>query len=231
MVTVWAHQEGLFTDDPGSGWSHTIQFGVFTSEREQELFRAGSIDPGTADLVEKLEAKGLASRVERLAIVAHGIPGAVFMTGKTMPPASPGSLARLGKYLVRTGMLTFASCNAGEGPNGSQFLIALSRHLPQRVVVGYSISGFFQHFKNTPGNVLEAKSGNRPPPGTAKLTPWSNYAKWAYDGIIVREPSNERAWFHNKHCANPHCPGHKSELDRCPYKTWGHEDTLLKYEP
>jgi hypothetical protein len=128
-------------------------------------------------------------------------------------------------------MLSFVSCNAGKGPNGSLFLMQLSRELPGRVIVGFSIWGFYSQFKNEPGNVQESINQNRPKPGTPRIGAWGEYAKWAYKGVIVREPMDEQKDFRGKHCANPHCPGHRSEHDRCPYEKWGHEPTLLRYRP
>ncbi len=231
MATVWAYRAGVFSEKPETGWSHSIPFSALRSARDMELRNLGVRDPGTSDLVERLEARSLAGLVDRLAIVAHGEPGAVFMSGKYFPEATAGSLRRLSKYLRRGGMLFFASCDAGAGPQGSEFLIRLSRELPGRVIVAPSIKGFFEQFANEPGNVQEAGSGNRPSPGTPRLTEWSNDTKWAFEGRIVRWPSNERKHLKLMRCANPGCPGHANTTDRCPYERWGSDPVLLRYNP
>ncbi len=241
MATVWAFQEGVFQENPTTGWSHTIEFGKEPSIRSIEADGLrGSVDRGTLSLIEKLESAGLRGRVEKLAIVAHGRPGAVFMSGREfidrdhirreMQAASCTNLRDLSTYLQPGGMLLFVSCNAGKGPAGSLFLMQLSRELPGRVIVGFSIYGFYEQFKNDPGNVQES-DGNRPKPGTPRMSAWGAYAKWAFKGTIVRVPIDEQKNAHGLRCANPHCPGHASERDRCVYEKWGHDPVLLKHQP
>ena len=128
-------------------------------------------------------------------------------------------------------MLSFISCNAGAGTSGDMFLTDLSRQLPDRVIVGYDIYGFFEYFASDPGMVQEARNQQRPKPGTPMLDPWGNHAKWAHKGTIVRLPADEQKSNHGKHCANWRCPGHSSEFHRCEYKTWGADETLLRYNP
>ncbi len=223
MACVWAFQEGVFRSNPATGWSHTIRFGVTEGQLQAD---------GTRDLIEKLAAAGLAGMVERLAIVAHGIPGLVYMSGRARSPATVGQLRDLSTYLKPGGMLSFVSCNAGAGPTGDNFLMALSRALPSRVVVGLSIYGLYSNLgASDPGNVTESSDGSGYKPGAPRIDAWGDYAKWAFGGAIVRYPRNEQAHYRNKRCANPQCPGHISERHRCPYASWGHDATLLAYAP
>ncbi|MGI8568067.1 MAG: hypothetical protein ACR2KT_02765 [Methylocella sp.] len=233
MATVWAFREGVFGNNPGTGWSHTIKFGE-NSEGTPKM--TGMRDAGTNDLIDKLEDAKLRSKVERLAIIAHGLPGGVYMSGQNRRQAIPQHFRDLAPYIVNKGMLTFESCNAGKGPQGTLYLMEISRQLPNRVIpnrviVGYSIWGFFEEFKNDPGNVQESKNQSRPTPGTPRMTAWGDYAKWAHNGQIVRLPMDEQKDARNRRCANPNCIGHASERDRCPYRSWGKDPTLLSYDP
>lgn len=231
-ATVWAFREGTFGANPGSGWSHTIEFSE-KAEGAQPFPEAmgGMRDAGINCLIDRLEEVGLRSRIERLAIVAHGEPGRVFMSGPTRRYSIPQQFRDLAPYLQRGGMLSFVSCDAGQGDTGSTFLIELSRQLPDRVIVGYEVKGWFEYFKSDPGMVVEAKNTSKPPPGTPLLAAWGSHAKWAHNGSIVRLPADEQKQRVNKRCANPRCPGHSSHLHRCEYKTWGQDKTLLSYNP
>jgi hypothetical protein len=223
MACVWAFQEGVFRVNTATGWSHSIKFG-----EPQGRVAAD----GTRDLIEKLATAGLAGAVERLAIVVHGIPGRVYMSGRQQQPATVDQLRDLSTYLKPGGMLSFVSCNAGEGPSGDLFLMALSRALPSRVVVAQSVSGIYSNYGvSDPGNVTASKDGSSSKPGAPRIDPWGDYAKWAFGGAIVRCPANEQKHYKHKHCANPQCRGHVSELHRCPYASWGKDPTLLAYAP
>jgi len=71
-------------------------------------------------------------------------------------------------------------------------LIVSLRELPGRVIVGFSIWGFYAQFKNDPGNIQESINQNRPQPGTPRISPWGAYAKWAFKNAIVRLPMDEQ---------------------------------------
>ena len=249
-ATVWAYREGNFAGNTNSGWSHCIEFGKEDSIKEiEDDGRRGRVDRGTLSLLDKLEKAGLRGRIERLAIVAHGAPGKVFMSGLTgkldsagnaigRAPASPENLRDLSTYLQKEGMLIFASCNAGLGLDGSKFIMSLSKELPERVIVAYTIANSFSPWSSSPGEVNEAPN-NALERGTPTMSAWGIYAKWAYKGKIVRIPYDEMNAFNRSSCANPHCPHHDyrdrpnkpKRLDRCPYEKWGHGAVLKRYNP
>jgi hypothetical protein len=208
MATVWAYREGMFPHNPRSGWSHSIHFDSLSS------------------LVSGLEDAHLHGAVERLAVVAHGYPGKVHMDGNTA--VSADDLSILEPYLKSNAMLIFVACNAGFEVAGNLFLTSVSRALPGRVIVAFSVWGYIDQWPTTPGNVPAAPAAKRPKPGTPDLTPWGSYAKWAYRGQIVRWPEEEQKKLPRRRCANPRCPGHSSQLHRCD---WATDSTLRLYQP
>ncbi len=126
-------------------------------------------------------------------------------------------LNNLRLYLTLDAKIVFYSCIAGAGTQGDQLLRGLSRQLPGRTVIGFIVKGetdageLLSHLSaQSPGRVREAPhgKGSGRPGKVGLLTPWSGYAKWARDGVIVRQPSFGRG--PRKRCANPACPGHSS---------------------
>lgn len=224
MATVWAYREGGFTGSASTGWNHTINF------------------TSAADLATQLDAAGLAGRVARMAIVAHGDhPGQVKMDGVGRPATPAATIGRLyARFLRADAMLVFVACIAGARDDGSLFLRQVSTALPGRVAVGFSIWGVFDTSFGAlpnPGNV-QAAPGQRPVPG-ARLQPWSPWAKWAHADRIVRLPSDEQEMREGRRCANPACPGHAASppagrvptLPRCEYRDWGSEPVLISLNP
>ena len=112
----------------------------------------GYRDAGINSLIDRLEEAHLRNQIERLAIVAHGQPGSVFMSGQQRRPAAAQQFRDLSTFLQRGGMLSFIPCNAGAGTSGDMFLTDLSRQLPDRVIVGYDIYGFFEILRERSGN-------------------------------------------------------------------------------
>ena len=135
--------------------------------------------------------------------------------------ASTGNLRDLSIYLQQGAMLVFASCNAGQGIQGNQFLIKLSHELPHRVIVAFTIANAFSPWASDPG-VLQEAPLNTLEKGTPRTSASGQYAKWAFEGKIVRMPFEEQNAFKRQKCINPKCPGHDKASERCPYNTWGH---------
>lgn len=219
MATVWAYRVGAFSQNAASGWSHTINFSSLS------------------DLVSQLREANLYGAVQRMAIVAHGDhPGQVITDFAPRDPMSqatsvPG-LRGLGVYLSRGAMLVFVSCIAGAGDAGSQFLKSVSQQLPGCVVVGFSVWGVADSSLGSmmnPGQV-QCAPNQSPLPG-CRLTPWCAYAKWACGETIYRLPSDEQKNNPGRRCANPRCPGHAHEQDRCPCTTWVTDPIVLRYRP
>jgi hypothetical protein len=211
MATVWAYRVGAWSTNPATGWSHTIQM------------------KGFADLVATLSKENLGKRVSHLAIVAHGDQPGQIVLDKPLTAATldsfDASLARLGAYLTPDGMLSFYSCIAGKGPEGSALLVALSSKLRGRTIVGFELFGLIgpPGLKNAPGNMVATEASNaqmamNPSSQHGKLSPWCPFAKRALNGQIVHYPLLEQASRPDNSCANPQCPGHKEPSHFC--KGW-----------
>lgn len=224
MATVWAYREGAFSRTASTGWNHTINF------------------TSPSDLAGQMDAAGLRGRVQRLVILAHGDrPGQLLMEGTRHGATSAAVIGRLyAPFLQSNAMLILMACIAGAGDDGSLFLRRLSTELRGRVIVGFSAYGVIDSSFGgalNPGNV-QAAPGQRPVPG-ARLQPWSPWAKWAHQDMIVRLPANEQESNAGRRCANPSCPGHAAApplgrvptLSHCRYKDWGHVPVLINLNP
>lgn len=208
MATVWAFRVGAWSKLPSSGWSHTIEM------------------KGLPDLVTSMQKETLSGRVSHLAIVAHGDqPGQVILD-KTLSAgnvnAFSASWSRLGAYITRDGMLTFYSCIAGKGNEGTQLLTAISERLPGRTIVGFELYGLIgpPGIRNAPGNMTateasDAQMAMKSSAQHGRLTPWCPFAKRARGGQIVHYPVLEQAGRPNNTCANPRCPGHEKPQHFC----------------
>lgn len=202
------------TEAYSSGWSHTIHFSSF------------------AGLLDTMRTRhGLRGNVSRLGIVAHGDQDGQVQLER---PLRPGSVSRFegewrrlrDYYLEPTAQLVFFSCIAGAGTEGSRLLVEISRRLPGRTIIGFTVSGETSASENlsalsaqTPGQVREAPHGRGSGrPGRAGLlVPHHVAAKWARNGAVVRIPPLERA--PGNRCGNPECPGHALPIHFC--EGWG----------
>jgi hypothetical protein len=222
VATVWAYREGAYTSTASTGWNHVVNF------------------TGPSNLVEQLNDRGLRGKVQHLALVAHGYPGQVLMQGEGNGAISSSWLGReITPFLTSDAMLSFVACTAGGGDNGTLFLCQLSREMPGRVIVAYSVWIGFDNlpFARHPGNVQPAPA-MREIPGSY-ITPWSPWAKWAYMNTIVRLPADEQDRRPNRTCANPSCPGHASStpngrvptLPHCRYASWGSSPLVRRLNP
>ena len=208
MATVWAYRVGAWSKTASTGWSHTIQM------------------KGLNDLLTSLQSEGLGNRVTHLAIVAHGdAPGQVQLD-RPLTAASVEALSavltRLGAYLKQDGMLTFYSCIAGKGPEGSDLLVALSNKLRGRTIVGFELYGLIgpSGALNAPGSMMATDASSAEMAMSAKalhgkLSPWCPFAKRARDGKVVHYPVLEQAGRPGNRCASPTCPGHKEPQHSC----------------
>lgn len=204
-VTVWAARVGNWVKGPS--WEYLVPFSSLSN------------------LDSQLENKGLRGRVTQLGIVAHGDqPGLVALdrdlTVKTLPEFYL-EISTLAQYLAPDAWVTFYSCVAGMGKEGSDFLINISKHLRGRTIVGFELYGFI-------GGMNEAgkmKASETPYAGVAVdpkkdathgyLNPWCRFAKRAKDGRIVHLPELEQNNRRNFTCANPSCPGHGAPSHSC----------------
>jgi hypothetical protein len=182
---------------------------------------------GLTDLAQSLQTAKLGGVVTHLAIVAHGdAPGQVVLDGKLTALSIADfqqALRRLRDFLTPSGMLTFYSCIAGRGPEGSSLLCEVSKWLPGRTVVGFELYGLIgpPGIPNAPGNMMATESSNaqvamNPEAQHGRLSPWCPFAKRAKDGQIVHYPMLEQAGRPGNRCANPQCPGHSAPSHSCP---------------
>jgi hypothetical protein len=125
-TTVWAYREGAF-QGVSQEWGYSIPFGASS---------------GLDNLLEKLDELGLHGRIDRLAIVAHGQPGAVHINGANeYPVKDPMVFQNLCAYVPRGGMVEFVGCDIGEVESGNAFLAGLSKLLRDRIIVAYDCKG------------------------------------------------------------------------------------------
>ncbi len=205
MATVWAALVGVWIDKAyATGWSHSIQF------------------HGLADLNRSMQQRGVQGKVTKLGIVAHGNQAGRIVLDRMMTATNLQSFARdlerLRWFLTADAQVCFSSCVAGKASEGSALLSALSRQLPGRTIIGFTLwgeTGAPGGTPNDPGDVRERESLLVPaPPKARRLSPEHPAAKWARNGVIVRNSPLERD--PQYHCAKPGCPGHRNQRDRCP---------------
>jgi len=209
MATVWAYRVGAWTRDPSTGWSHTLEM------------------RGLGDLMSSMDGGRLQGIVTHLAIVAHGNEPGVVQLDRTLDSTNTAStfaaeLNRLRRYLTRDGMLTFFSCIAGQGEQGSELLVGLAKQLPGRTIVGFELFGLIgpSGIPNAPGNMVATEASNPqvamdPRSQHGRLSPWCPFAKRARDGKIVHIPILEQNGRPNRTCANPRCGGHDRAGQSC----------------
>ena len=135
MPKIWAYQPGAFR--AGGGWDDVISL---------------TASDNLTNLIAQLEESGLQGSVEKLALVFHGDAGGVVRSDPVMTqssvfenPAVAGRVAQLRDYLTPHASVIFYCCMSGVGPEGSNFLKALSTSWPGRTVVGFVTSGSVFH--------------------------------------------------------------------------------------
>jgi Domain of unknown function (DUF4347) len=212
MATVYAYKVGCYVRDFRTGWSHCFSF------------------RNLGDLADKLSG---ISNITRLGIDAHGNEeGVVFLDE---PPLSwnnyrsyADSLGMLGIcHLEANAKLVFYSCRSARGWRGSQLLARVSDLIPGRIIIGFNVDLYGSTAQIaaclpagtiTEQPVLDMQRSMLP--GTRiqdvpPASPWSQYAKWARNGRVIRLPLDERRALGRNRCAAPGCPGHRSLWDEC----------------
>ena len=210
MATVWSAHTA-----PGigqwrkqayeTGWSHTFRFSSLEHLVDQMSRSRGlrerrptlpfrTMSPPRPDFREY-------GQVTRLGIVAHGDRDGVVQLNRNLTADSMLSFAtelqELSTYLTPDAKVIFYSCIAAAGSDGDRLLNALSIRLCGRTIIGFTVFGETDASEllsamspQSPGRVREAPHG----PGTGRLGregllgPWSIYAKWSRNGVIVRRP-------------------------------------------
>lgn len=176
---------------------------------------------GLPDLIGKLRDKHLSNQIDVLAIVAHGDRGGcVLLT----PPlvdvdAARADLTRLRTFLKPDARLIFFACMSAGGFAGDGFLRGVSQILAGCEVVGFIVAN--QVFAPLAGTVKVFSQNS------TRNDEWSEEAKWALNGSIVRPPAFEVLQCQEKdpsrqnHCGSEKCIGHggRGLKHRCdPYK-------------
>ena len=203
MVNVWAYRtEKLGTTFKVAGeWNQVVEFDTL------------------ADLLDKFKKANLSSgQVGKLGIVAHGdAPGIVQLKPKELSTKTAhqyaGDFAGLCNYLSKNARVIFYSCIAGASTGGSFLLNELSKkHFPYRHVIGFERHGAPGVNAGEPAGTIRCSTGGMPPylinscEPTATMKPvtdrrrkdeqilneYSIYAKWSYDGKIIKLPYDER---------------------------------------
>lgn len=205
---VWAYRVGNYPDDKSSGWQHSIRF--------------SSLD----DLSKELDDRGLRRSVDTLGIVAHGDTGGLVQLDQDLTPATIASFGKsilqLNNYFETPAKLMFLSCIAGDGPQGTKFLLELSSRLPNVHVIGFTIFGVeaAPGQPSRPGQMYEIESPA--PQLTAKILKglplideYDKFSKWALNGYITKIPIQEQIKRPGYRCAWSTCPGHAKPTDRC----------------
>ncbi|KIT14897.1 DUF4347 domain-containing protein [Jannaschia aquimarina] len=227
MATVWApyHADGIGTYHDrayASGWSHTIHH------------------HGFYNLTRQMAERNLERSVTRLGIVAHGDTSGVIQLGRVSPDrperdpqeqrrnltvltldSFAKEIGDLQDFLTARAELIFYSCAAGAQAAGDRLLEGISRLLPGRTVVGFTVYAAGASSNDlsglspmTPGALFPSMGlrGMRIE-GHGTVDPHDVFAKWARDGRIVRRPPVERDA--QGRCANPRCPGHADLTHHC----------------
>lgn len=193
FVTVWAprvfnwredlHNEVGELDEETqrrTGWTHHLYFNALS------------------DLMAKMRRAGLRNKVDILGIVAHGNAGGLVQLDRNLTIDTISSfdseLELLRRYLKRTAVLTFYSCIAAAGVEGTNLLLELSRRLPGRWIVGFTVFGIVSDsFPNAPGTMGYNTRRGDVTTSLGQLSPAIPETKAALNGTIVALPASERS--------------------------------------
>jgi hypothetical protein len=204
---------------PGDGYEHVMAiFGLEDFVRQlydQTIFGVGSLD--------------------RIAILAHGDrPGQIVFEGKKLVVDSgnygkyQSHFKNIGNFIKPGGRLIFYSCIAGLGKQGDQILARISRSMPERFVIGFSVivglgaldspaptqAGRVKNLGGIPSRNLEFQSKQ------PYANEWIAESKWAWNGMIVKPTNAEVLEIQYKdekylRCGSIFCPGHSKMGHRC----------------
>lgn len=176
------------------------------------------------DLNKKLQGEGCVGKVDRMVIVSHGDNGGVLMF---QPPlqgdarAVQHDLVRLRNFLTPGARVIFIGCIAGSGEAGDILFKSISAILAGCDVVSYVLQNTVYDWAT--GSWKVARVGGAQP--VTRDDEWSEAAKWAKNGAIVRSAVEETLTFQTKdptkklRCGSEHCPGHGKGGDVCdPYR-------------
>ena len=183
-------------------------------------------------LLQKMAEDELYGNVDKIGILAHGDkPGQIqFENGNRVLNIESlkqftEELKRLKFFLKPNGKLIFWSCIAAAGEKGEKLLAAISRLLPGRCIIGFTVvagvgvleylggapsqAGFLKDLANIPSRNLEFQKK------APRLTIWSYTAVWAEGNSIVRPSQSTILSAQYKdpknRCGSIWCRGHKKK--------------------
>jgi hypothetical protein len=188
---------------------------------------------GLADLIDRFKTEGLNNKIDVLMIVCHGNLNGILLL---QPPltfqnvdANRPLFIRLGSYLTAGTKLIFVGCTAGGGPDGDTLLQGISKILAGCTVIGFNTANMAYGPTAGPIKVYSQNS--------TRNDEWSEEAKWAMDGFIIRPPLAEVTEFQDhdpifkNRCGADRCLlGHAMRGQRCdPYKRSARPQWLGKF--
>jgi hypothetical protein len=206
--------------EPLKIWSYSGTRWSFLNNRE---WRAVPFK-GLSDLCDRMKAESYAS-VKELCIVAHGDLGGHVrldppLTYETLE-AHHKDIVRLRGFLAPAARVMFLACQAGKSEEGDRLFMPLSSMLAGCDVIGFSVANMVQG--PVPGRECIHVQGMKGL--STRDDEWSECAKWALNGAIVRPPMSEFTQFQEhdptfgNRCGSDACTGHGKYGDRCdPYK-------------
>ena len=168
---------------------------------------------GVRDLCASIENESWRD-IEELIVVAHGDLGGhveCAITPLTMDTIEPQreDLQRLGSYLRKQARVMFLACSCGIGGAGDLLLTRLSSIFAGCDVIGFVVSN--KVYGPDPGRgCLHVFSDS-----STRNDEWSEQAKWAKDGAVVRPALPEYTGFAERdptlrnRCGSDNCHGHQ----------------------
>lgn len=192
-ISVWAyHSDVAVSWWAGNGWNLVLP-SSFTN---------------LSGLIGLLRSSGATGRIRHLGIVAHGGTARTPVLGEisVSPPLRAASLSHpsiqnffrdLSLFLIPQGKLTFFSCIAGGGVEGTNLLIGISNLLPGRTITGFITYGLVGQGHNVAGNITDTLISSLPGRslrGYPRLSDTSPSAKKALNGSILQWPRYAEMW-------------------------------------
>ena len=201
-VKVWAYAVGAWKKETKSeSWCST---GVKSGY--DHVFYAASLE----NILQQLKQRGLRGKVGQLSILAHGdSSGTVqiqlnnsssdMLTLNTLQKYKSSTIPELKKlrwFLTPSAVVVFYSCVAGQGKKGGQFLMELSKHLPRRLIVGFTtylwmgvpnmeyLAGEVKDTNNL--SQIRVKGEPKDYVGKPNIDINSEHAKWVRNGQLIK---------------------------------------------
>jgi uncharacterized protein DUF4347 len=176
---------------------------------------------GLSDLHRRLKGESWTA-IEELCIISHGDKNGCVDLEPPLTYESVDSmrneLVRLRGYLNPGVRVMFFACTAGGGEAGDTLLKTLSSIWAGCEVIGFNTANEVQGPKPGRGAVHVFSSTS------TRNDEWSEEAKWAVNGAIIRAPFFEVTRFQDSdpqfrnRCGSDACLGHKARGHRCdPY--------------